>query len=451
MPNNALAIDYRLIEDLKPYPGSARTHSRAQKAKLKALLARFGQVVPILIDHDNVIVDGHVVLTEWAALGNDQIAVVVCAGRDPAEIKALRLALGRIPQESGWDKTALKAEFESLLELGFDMDLTGFDAVEIDMALAIDEPSAGEVEDAPPPPSSGPPVAQTGQIWRLGPHKVACGDSRDATLMARLMDGENADLVLTDPPYNVPISGFVVGAGRHREFAFASGEMTPAQFTEFLHDGLAPSVEVLRDGAIAYVFMDWRHLEELLGAVKALKLTMLNLCVWAKSNAGMGSLYRSQHELVFVLKKGAAPHVNNVELGKHGRSRSNVWTYRGMSSFGAERDELLASHPSVKPLQLVADALKDTSRRGDIVLDPFLGSGTTLLSAHRTGRRCRGVEFDPAYVDLIIARWEAETGKDAILASTGETFQACREAKMALAAPPMRLLTGPAANSSAEG
>jgi DNA modification methylase len=273
---------------------------------------------------------------------------------------------------------------------------------------------------------------------------VACGDSRDTDLMARLMAGEAADLVFSDPPYNVPIGGFVVGAGRHREFGFASGEMTVAEFTQFLQEALAPSVDVLRDGGVAYLCMDWRHLQELLSATSALGLAALNMCVWVKSNAGMGSLYRSQHELVFVLKKGNAAHANNVELGKHGRNRSNVWSYKGMSSFGAERDELLGQHPTVKPVLLVADALKDTSRRGDVVVDPFLGSGTTLIAAHRTGRRCRGVELDPAYVDVIIARWEAETGKDATLESTGETFQACREAMESLASPPVRLLTGPA-------
>ena len=261
------------------------------------------------------------------------------------------------------------------------------------------------------------------------------------------MNGASAQVAFTDPPYNVAISGFVVGKGRHREFAFASGEMAKPEFTSFLAEALDGVAGAMMDGAVAFVCMDWRHIDELLTAIGAVGLTVINLCVWAKTNPGMGSLYRSQHELVFVLKKGDAPHVNNVELGAKGRSRSNVWTYRGMSSFGSERDELLGSHPTVKPTLLVADAIKDVSHRGDLVFDPFLGSGTTLIAAHRTGRRCYGVELDALYVDVIVRRWQAETGRSAVLEATGETFETCLEVRPALAGP-MALLAGP---SSVEG
>lgn len=440
---NGLAVQYVKIGDLKAYGRKVRVHSAKQRAKLKAALNRFGQLAPVLIDEHQTIIDGHLVVDVMAQLGHDQIAVIVVNNRDPAEIKAIRLALNRLPQDAAWNNTELKLEFEELLNLGFDMQLTGFEAVEIDMALAIDDPSAGEAEEAPEGPRDGPAVTRPGDIWILGNHRLACGDARDRHLIDDLMSGATAQMVFTDPPYNVKIDGNAVGAGRHREFAFASGEMSKQQFTTFLTESLAGAASVLVDGGVAFVCMDWRHIEELQAAAGSVGLALLNLCVWTKANPGMGSLYRSQHELVFVYKKGDAPHLNNVELGKHGRSRSNVWPYRGMSSFGSERDELLASHPTVKPVLLVADAIKDVSRRGDLVFDPFLGSGTTLIAAHRTGRRCFGIELDPLYADAIVRRWEAETGCMALLSHTAESFADRAEVCLALPAPTPRL-TGPA-------
>jgi DNA modification methylase len=247
------------------------------------------------------------------------------------------------------------------------------------------------------------------------------------------MAGAPAQMVFTDPPYNIAIGGFVVGKGRHREFNMCAGEMRPAEFADFLTQSLLAAYSVMTDGAIAFVCMDWRHMAELLIAVNRADLALMNLCVWTKTNAGMGTFYRSQHELVFALKKGDAPHINNFELGQKGRSRSNVWSYRGMNAFGAGRDELLAAHPTVKPVALVADAIKDCSRRGGIIFDPFLGSGTTVIAAHRTGRRAYGVELDAAYVDVIIRRWQAETGRPAVHADTGETFDSRSTAPSTLA------------------
>ena len=422
MAKNAPEIQIRNIADLKPYADASRVHARPKRTKMKSLLRRFGQLGAILIDEHDVIVDGHLVADTLKDLGETEIKVVVITNRDPAEIKAIRLAVNRVAMEATWDSPKLKRELEELLVMGFDMALTAFDTVEIDMALAIDDIGSGEVEDAPPAPSEGPTIAQAGDIWLLGDHRVACGDCRDSALVARLMAGASAQMVFADPPFNVAIGGFVVGAGRHREFAFASGEMAPVEFAEFLTETLAVTASVMADGAIGFVCMDWRHLGELLVAITRAELAVMNLCVWNKTNAGMGAFYRSQHELVFVVKRGDATHTNNFELGQKGRSRSNVWTYRGMNSFGAGRDELLAAHPTVKPVALVADAIKDVSHRGGIVFDPFLGSGTTVIAAHRTGRRCYGVELDPAYLDLVIRRWEAETGRSAVHADTGETF-----------------------------
>jgi DNA modification methylase len=444
MAKNFPEIEVRDLADIKPYAETPRVHSRAKRRKLASLLRRFGQITAILIDDHGVIIDGHLVVEELKALGETQVRVVVIANRDPAEIKALRIALNRLPMEAKWDAPRLKAEFQELLSLGFDMELTGFDTVEIDMALAIDDPSSGEVEDAPAGPVDGPAITQAGDIWQLGDNRVACGDARDTALVHRLMAGATTRMVFSDPPYNVAINGFVVGKGRHREFQCASGEMAKGEFVAFLTDALVGMAATLVDGGIAYVCMDWRHVQELLAAVEIVGLTVINMCVWAKTNPGMGSLYRSQHELIFVLKKGDAPHVNNVELGAKGRSRSNIWTVRGMSSFGADRDELLGSHPTVKPVSLVADAIKDVSHRGDLVFDPFLGSGTTLVAAHRTGRRCYGIELDPLYADVIVRRWEAETGREAILCSTGESFTRCCEVRLALPEPRQMLrLSGP--------
>lgn len=444
MTKNTLDITYRKIADLKPYTNTPRVHDRAQRQKARKLLERFGQVVPIIIDPDGVIVDGHLIVEELKSLGFDEVATVTVHNRDPAEIRALRLALNRLPQDAKWDDERLKVEFTELLEIGFDLSFTAFDQVEIDMTLSLDEPGSAVVEDAPSAVDSlAVPVSRPGDLWLLGRHRVICGDARDRAAIAKLMGEETAQMMFTDPPYNVRIDGHVSGLGsqRHREFAMASGEMSRAEFTAFLTDFLTAAFPAMADGAVGFLCMDWKHLPELFSAVDQAELTPLNLCVWAKTNAGMGTFYRSQHEMVLAVKKGSAPHVNNFELGKKGRSRSNLWTYRGMNVVGQERDDLLKLHPTVKPVALVADAIKDVSHRGGIVLDPFLGSGTTLIAAESTGRRCCGVEFDPLYVDLIIRRWMDHTGGTAILNATGESFeqreaQALAEAETAVPAAP---------------
>jgi DNA modification methylase len=422
---NALAIEYRKICDIKAYTNTPRIHTRAQKRKLQSSMRRFGQLMPVLIDAGNTVIDGHEVVEQLKVLGWDEVAVVVVHNRDEAEIRAIRLAINRIPQDSKWDDSRLKIEFASLLELGYDLEVTGFDQVEVDLTFAIEDTASGLVEE--PPPAVNPAavaITRPNDLWLLGSHRVACGNSQDAELMGRLMNGQLAQMGFTDAPYNVAIAGFVSGLGQHshREFAMASGEMSRDQFTEFLELVFKASCVALQDGAIFFNCMDWRHLSELCAAAERVGLTQLNLCVWTKTNAGMGSFYRSQHELVVPFKKGTAPHINNFELGKKGRSRSNVWTYRGMNSFGAGRDELLAQHPTVKPVGLVADAIKDVSYRNGIVLDPFLGSGTTLIAADSVGRRCYGIEIDPLYVDLIVRRWQDHSGGTAVDAVTGDTF-----------------------------
>lgn len=444
MAKNALEIVHRKIAELKPYSNNPRVHNRTQRRKANSILRRFGQVVPIIVDAEDVIIDGHLIVEELKALGYDEVATVTVRNRNSAEIRMLRLALNRLPQDAKWDDARLKVEFAELLEIGFDLALTGFDQIEIDMSLAIEDPSSAVVEDAPPAVDpDAVPVTHPGDVWMLRIHhreichRVICGDARSPDVIAKLMGADMAQMMFTDPPYNVKIDGHVSGLGsqRHREFAMASGEMDRPQFTGFLGDFLTAAGPALADGAVSFVCMDWKHLPELFAAVEQAELTPLNLCVWAKTNAGMGTFYRSQHEMVLAVKNGTAPHINNFELGKKGRSRSNLWTYRGMNVVGQERDELLKLHPTVKPVALVADAIKDVSHRGGIVLDPFLGSGTTLIAAETTGRRCYGVEYDPLYVDLIVRRWMDHTGGTAVLAATNESFEEREAAALAEAAP----------------
>jgi DNA modification methylase len=312
----------------------------------------------------------------------------------------------------------------SALDLNFDLEITGFETAEIDLlidgATAPTKADRGDIV----PEQQAEAVSRLGDLWLLGDHKLICADACDKASYAELMDGEAARLVFTDPPYNVPIDGHVGGLGavKHREFKMASGEMSPAEFEQFLKTVFANMAEVSVNGAVHFICMDWRHLAEVMGAAQGIYSGLKNLCVWNKNNGGMGSFYRSKHELVFVYKVGTDPHVNTVELGTHGRYRTNVWDYAGVNTWRAGRDADLEMHPTVKPTALVIDAIKDCSRRGDVVLDAFSGSGTTIIAAHKCRRKARALELDPLYVDVAIRRWQTFTGEAATLAITGETF-----------------------------
>jgi DNA modification methylase len=316
-----------------------------------------------------------------------------------------------------------------LVELGFEVDLTGFETAEID--LIIEEHGDSLVEEQGPEDAvlevdrNQPAISQAGDLWRLGEHLLLCGDARDAEGYATLLRGEPPRLVFTDPPYNVPIRGHASGLGRvkHGDFAMAAGEMTEEAYVDFLRGTLGCMTDALVDGGIAFVCIDWRHVEQAIRASKLVRLALKNICVWVKSNGGMGTFYRSRHEFVLVLKKGDAPHVNTFGLGDTGRYRTNVWEYAGVNTFRAGRLEELSLHPTVKPVALVADAIKDCSRRRDLILDPFAGSGTTIVSAEKTGRRARAMEIDPHYCDVIVRRWQTYTGKTAVDARTGLSFE----------------------------
>ena len=428
-----LHVQYRDPAHLKPYAGNARTHSKKQVRQIADSIERFGFINPVLLS-GNQIVAGHGRVMAAKLLGLTSVPTLALSHLSDAERRAYVLADNKLALNAGWDNEMLAIELQGLIDLEFDVELTGFSLAEID--LVLDEAREANVATPSSPDDAVPlypaaVVARMGDVWQLGRHRLLCGDARDPASYTALLGNELADLVFTDPPYNVKIDGHVCGSGsiKHREFAMASGEMSEAEFTGFLTESLGAMAGVCRDGAIAFVCMDWRHMGELLAAGRAVRLTLKNLCVWDKGRGGMGSSYRSRHELVFMWKVGTAPHTNSFGLGETGRYRTNLWSYAGISAISATGREELAMHPTVKPVALVADAIRDCSKRGDIVLDAFGGSGSTLVAAEKTGRLARLIEYDPGYCDVIIRRWEALTGKRASLGPTGEAFEDVAEAR----------------------
>jgi DNA modification methylase len=418
-------IEYRRTGELVSYPRKVRKHPERQLVALEAAIREFGFIVPLLVSEGHEIIAGDARLIAAKRAGLPELPVIRTSHLTAAQVKAFRIADNRLPELASWDEEALTIELEEILAIDeISVDLLGWTTAELDVLLtpqaAADK--GDPADEIPEPPKV--PVARSGDLWLLGGHRLLCGSSLEASAWERLMGGETARMAFTDPPYNVPVSGHVCGLGKvqHAEFAMASGEMDRPAFTSFLTSFLSNMAAHLADGAVGDICIDWRHLGELLTAVEASDLSLLNLCVWNKTNGGMGSLYRSKHELVLIAKKGRAPHINNVELGKHGRYRTNVWDYAGVNSFGRGRMTDLADHPTVKPIALVADAIRDVSGHGDIVLDAFIGSGTTLLAAERTGRRGYGIEIEPGYVDVAIRRWETITGGTPRLEDGGHSF-----------------------------
>jgi hypothetical protein len=408
-PSSQLSIAYRPIGELLPDPRNARTHPKRQIEQLKASIKEFGFTNPILADPEGRIIAGHGRLQAAKALEIAQVPTITLSGLSETQKRALRIADNKIALNASWDLEILQQELGELASIDLDIDptLTGFSTGEIDVLLA----KSPDPDDEVIPPAPTTPKTKPGDIWILGEHRIGCGDARNTEFLRRVIgEGAQVDAAFLDPPYNVRIKGNANPTGRHREFAMASGEMSEANFRSFLTEALGAAAGCSRDGAIHFVCMDWRHMDSVLAVGPAVYGELLNLCIWNKSNAGMGSLYRSKHELVFVYRVGMAPHLNMVELGKHGRNRTNVWDYASVSSIRGSRRDDLNLHPTVKPVGLVADAIKDVTRHGDLVMDHFLGSGTTLLAAERTGRRFRGLEIDPGYVDVAIERWSARTG-----------------------------------------
>ncbi|RYE08270.1 MAG: DNA methylase N-4 [Hyphomicrobiales bacterium] len=418
-------IEMLPVGTLKPYARNARTHSKKQLKQIADSITRFGFTNPVLISDDLEIIAGHGRVAAAQSLGIASVPALRLSHLSADERRAYVLADNKLAENAGWDMEILSIELQALVDLDFDLELTGFSLAEIDLTLESGKGApTNDAADALPPPAAEA-ISQLGDLWILGDHRLLCGDSRSPDDVAKLMGEEIADLIFTDPPYNVEIDGNVGGLGsiHHRDFAFASGEMSADQFTDFLKQTLGNAAAVAKDGAIAFVCMDWRHMRELQEAGDAVFTELKNLCVWNKTNGGMGTFYRSKHELVFVFKIGTLPHTNSFGLGETGRYRTNVWDYAGVSSLGAERGETLAMHPTVKPVAMVADAIKDCSRRHEIILDIFGGSGSTLIAAESTGRRARLIEFDPLYCDTIIRRWQTFTGKLARLDGGDKTLE----------------------------
>lgn len=447
----AEAIEQVPTDRLQPNPHNPRRHSDPQVKQIAASIRTFGFLSPIIIDEVDHVLAGHGRLE--AAKRELKLKAVPClrVGSLTAEAKrAFVLADNRLAELSEWDEGLLAAELEELstLELDFDLELTGFDTVDLDRLL-VPEPaprlregdsqglSTDPDDDIPAPLTT--PVTRLGDIWQCGDHRVVCGDSveQDGAIYARLLDGEQATQCVSDPPYNVRIAGHVTGKTGFREFPMASGEMSDTEFVDFLAHFLINVARHSRDGAILHIFMDWRHLEQLLQAARRAKLSLMTVCAWCKPVAGMGSFYKNQHELVAVLKAGQATHINTFGLGARGRSRSTVWRYpavRGPRRGVNAPDE--GGHPTAKPVSLLIDAIRDCSHRGDIVLDPFGGSGSTLIAAERTGRRARLIELDPGYVDLTVQRWQAVFGGPATLAGDGRRFAEIAAARREPNSPP---------------
>jgi DNA modification methylase len=421
-----IQIQYRPVGDLGLDPRNPRQHSQRQVDQIADSIREFGFITPVVIDDTARVVVGHARVLAAKKLDMPLIPVVEIKHLSKAQLKAFRIADNKLGQNAHWDERLLAENFLELKELDrdFDLSVTGFSLSEIDLAIQkLSEPVVEEIDDAGS--ETGVQVCELGDVWELGGHHVHCGDATSEAAFESLMTENRADVVFIDPPYNVRIDGHASGKGRvrHREFAQGSGELSREEFIRFLTDSCTQLKNYSKSGAIHFACMDWKHLDDLLTAGRDVYTELKNIVAWVKSTAGMGSLYRSQHELICVFKSGTGRHINNIELGKNGRHRTNVWDYDSASTQARKGNNVLELHPTVKPVQLVMDALLDCSNRGDIVLDSFLGSGTTLLAAERTGRVCRGIEVDPLYVDTAIRRWQNLTGRDAVRVSDGKLFR----------------------------
>jgi DNA modification methylase len=430
-----LVIVYKLIAELRANPRNPRKHSKKQIQQIAKSIRTFGFLVPILVDAEGNIICGHGRIEAAQLEGMTEVPTICATNLTEPQIRAFMMADNRLMENSEWDERLLAEQFKELSELNLDFDLesTGFEMAEIDLLIEGLSPAiqGEDPADKIPDTCGSVPVTQSGNLWLLDAHRVLCGDARDPQSFAQLMDKQRAAMIFIDPPYNVPIDGHASGKGaiKHPHFLMAAGEMSKAEYTAFLIKNFELLSEFSADGTLAFVCMDWRHIGELLAAGEQAFTELKNVCVWSKDRAGMGSLYRSQHELVFVFKIGTAPHINNIQLGQFGRYRTNVWEYPSAVSFGHVNEEgnLLTLHPTVKPAAMVADAMLDCSRRGDIVLDSFLGSGTTVVAAEKVGRFCYGMEIDPKYVDVVVRRWQAFTGKAAVHGETGQSFAEIEE------------------------
>lgn len=420
-------------DQLKPNPYKVRTHPKDQIDEVAESIKTFGFVVPIVADQKKVIILGTARYLAAVKRRLQRVPVLILEDISDAKARALAIADNKIAEKAGWDRKALATELtelrELLIEEDIEIEVTGFSAAEIDqIVIDMEEDSRDPADEVPLELLKNEPVSQFGDVWLLGAHKLGCSDAGDLDWLRGFMNGERADMAFEDIPYNrKPNDIGNKGRIQHGQFAMASGELSDGQYREKVHTWLSTASAVSRDDAVHYVCMDWRICPEVIQTARNVYGAMLNLVVWAKANAGMGSFYRSQHELIGVFRVGQSPHRNNVQLGKFGRSRSNLWSYAGVNGFRAGRMDELQAHPTPKPVGLVADAIRDCTRRDDVVLDTFVGSGTTLLAAERVGRRAFCLDIEPHYVDATIRRWQAFTRRDAVHADSGRTFNELAE------------------------
>lgn len=415
------------IDQLKPYGNQARIHSPKQIDKIAASIDTFGFNSHILIDRKNRIICGNGRVAAAKQLGLSTVPAFRLDHLTKPQIRAYILADNQLATLSTWDNEILAIEFQELLamDLDFDIDVIGFETAEIDLIIGEAALNAqADDENTLPATLMETATSKLDDLWILDEHRLLCGNALEPEAYTALLGDIQAHMVFTDPPYNVPTRGHMGGKGRirHREFIMAAGEMSDEEFRQFLKNNLGRLKEFTVNGAVLYICMDWRHLESLLAAGREAGLELINVCIWNKDNGGMGSFYRSKHEEVVVFRNGSKSHTNNVQLGKFGRNRTNVWDYPGVNTLRNGRMDELALHPTVKPVDLVADAIMDASHRNDIILDPFCGSGTAIIAAQKTGRRAYCMELDPLYVDVAIRRYQDLHGVDGVHAKTNLTF-----------------------------
>lgn len=429
-PALALAIELRATSALTPLSRKLRIHKKSDIASLAAAIRHFGFLVPVLINAEDKIISGQGRVEAARLLGMADVPCICVSHLNDDALRVFAIAENQLGQLAGWDPETLKIELQELsnIDLGFSLELTGFTPAKID-SIILGGNSGREEGDAIPE-LTDEVVSRLGDLWLMGDHRLLCGDATDPGSFATLLDGEKVRVVVTDPPYNVEVAGHITSGGKHGEFVMASGEMSDDEFISFLIKVMQRAAENLVDGGLLYFCMDWRHMTHTMAAAERAAMELLNLIVWDKTAGGMGSFYRSRHELIFLFRKAGAPHLNRVELGKHGRNRANVWTYEGVNGFGSGKAKAREMHPTVKPLALIRDAILDSTAKGDAVLDLFSGSGTTLIAAEQARRRGFATELEPRYIDVGVVRWQEFTGQEARLASTGQTFRQVRAERL---------------------
>ena len=400
----------------------SRKHSKKQLEKLKRCIKKVGFTMPIVVNEQYEIIAGELRLKAAQELNIDVIPVIILDNVSDEEARAIKILDNRIAEDGEWDYSVLKEEIEALFKFDFELQDLGFETIDYDKIFIQNDPAeklshCNQVENESWLDANIPKRTNLGDLWRLGDHFVICGDSLDENIFKVLMQGELAQIVVTDPPYNCPIDKYVCGLGKikHEEFVMASGEMTNAEFAQFLHNFMKNAVKYSVNGSLSYIFMDWKGINTLINEAMKLYHSMINLAVWNKGVGGMGAFYRSQHELIGIFKNGSAKHQNHIQLSKYGRYRTNVWDYPGIRATNPGSLELLKLHPTCKNVGLLQDILIDASSKNEVVLDCFGGSGSTLIAAERAKRRARLIELNPRYIDVTIWRWEQETGKKATL------------------------------------